>query len=70
MDPSAGDIIDEEMGDTRVKQETISVAAHLRLMLQFLGLALSAGPSQVTCKGVSDSYDCEYISTNIPNWDP
>lgn len=28
----AGEIMDEEMGDTRVKHETISVAAHLRFV--------------------------------------
>lgn len=31
-----------------MKQETISVAAHFRFILQFLGLAVSFGPSHVT----------------------
>jgi hypothetical protein len=34
----AGEIMDDEIGDTRVNAETMNVAAHLRFMLQFLGL--------------------------------
>lgn len=48
IEASAGEIMDEEMGETRVKQDTMSVAAHLRLMDQFLGFAGSAGESHVT----------------------
>jgi len=49
MDASAGEIIDEEMGDTRVKQDTIRVAAHLRRRDQFLGFAGSSADFHVTC---------------------
>lgn len=47
IDDSAGEIMDEEMGETSVKQDTIRVAAHLRLMLQFFGFAGSSGESHV-----------------------
>ena len=40
--------MDEEMGETRVKHDTISVAAHLRLIDQFLGFAGSSAESHVT----------------------
>ena len=50
MEANAGEIIDDEMGDTRVKQDTMSVAAHLRLKDQFLGFAGSSGESHVTYK--------------------
>ena len=48
IDASAGEIMDEEMGETRVKHDTISVAAHLRLIDQFLGFAGSSAESHVT----------------------
>ena len=50
IEASAGEIMDEEMGDTRVKHDTMSVAAHLRLIDQFLGFAGSSAESQVTCR--------------------
>jgi hypothetical protein len=49
IEASAGEIMDEEMGETRVKQDTMRVAAHLRLRDQFLGFAGSSGDSHVTC---------------------
>jgi len=49
MEPKAGAIIDEEIGDTSVKADTMNVAAHFRFMDQFFGFFGSAGESQVTC---------------------
>lgn len=48
--------MDDDTGETSVKDEMMKVAAHLRFMLQFFGLAGSSGPSQVTlmCQLVSD----------------
>lgn len=49
IEANAGEIMDEEMGETRVKQDTMRVAAHLRLRDQFLGFAGSSADSHVTC---------------------
>jgi hypothetical protein len=48
MDVSAGEIMDDEMGDTSVKHDTMSVAAHFRFIDQFFGFAVSSGESHVT----------------------
>jgi hypothetical protein len=44
----AGDIMDDDIGETRVKQETIKVAAHFRFIDQFFGLLGSFSESHVT----------------------
>jgi hypothetical protein len=46
--PKAGATIDDETGEMKVNEETISVAAHLLRNAQFFGLSGSSGPSQVT----------------------
>jgi hypothetical protein len=51
IDDSAGEIMLDEMGDTSVKHDTMSVAAHLRFMDQFFGFARSSGESHVTLLG-------------------
>jgi len=48
MAGSAGEIMDEETGETNVKAETMNVAAHFRFMDQFFGFEGSFGPSHVT----------------------
>lgn len=45
----AGATMEEETGEMKVKEETISVAAHFLPLVQFLGFSGSSGPSQVTC---------------------
>lgn len=46
---SAGATIEDDTGEMKVKQETMTVAAHFFLRVQFLGFSGSSGPSQVTC---------------------
>lgn len=41
--------MDEESGERKAKLEMMSEVAHLRRLLQFLGLAGSEGLFQVTC---------------------
>lgn len=48
IEARAGEIMDDEMGETSVKHDTMRVAAHLRLIDQFFGFAGSSGESQVT----------------------
>jgi hypothetical protein len=74
MEESAGEIMLDEMGDTSVKQDTISVAAHFRLMDQFFGFAGSSTESHVirlgsralrfdfcfSRRGVAASTSCSY----------
>src|SRR6266516_1658800 len=48
IDLNAGATIEEETGVMNVNDDTTIVAAHFRLGLQFRGLAVSLGPSQVT----------------------
>jgi hypothetical protein len=48
MEYNAGAIMDEDMGETKVNAETMNVAAHLRFMDQFFGLAGSSSESHVT----------------------
>jgi len=49
IDVRAGDIIDEDTGDSKVNDETMNVAAHFRFIDQFLGFFGSSGPSHDTC---------------------
>lgn len=51
IDVRAGDIMDEDTGDSRVKDDTMNVAAHFRFIDQFLGFLGSSGPSHVICHG-------------------
>jgi hypothetical protein len=44
----AGATIDEEIGETTVKEDMMRVAAHFRFMDQFLGFLGSSGESHVT----------------------
>lgn len=48
IDGRAGEIIEDEIGERSVKEETMNVAAHLRLIDQFFGFAGSSTESQVT----------------------
>lgn len=50
MDGNAGATIEEETGEMKVKSETVIVAAHFFLLVQFLGFSGSSGPSQSTCE--------------------
>lgn len=45
---NAGATIEVEIGEMKVYAETTMVTVHLRRYVQFLGLAGSSGPSQVT----------------------
>lgn len=47
-DGSAGATIDEETGEMNVNSDTVMVAAHFFLLLQFFGFSGSSGPSHVT----------------------
>jgi len=44
----AGVTIEDETGEMKVKDETTSVAAHLRRFVQFFGFSGSSGPFHVT----------------------
>lgn len=48
IDVRAGAIIDDEIGETSVKEDTMKVAAHFRFIDQFFGFAGSSGESHVT----------------------
>jgi hypothetical protein len=48
IDCRAGATIDDETGEMKVNEETMKVAAHFLLKVQFLGFAESSGPSHVT----------------------
>ena len=48
-DGSAGATIDEETGEMNVNSETVMVAAHFFVALQFFGFSGSSSPSHVTC---------------------
>jgi len=48
IDERAGDIMEEDIGETSVKADTINVAAHLRFIDQFFGFAGSSVESHVT----------------------
>lgn len=48
IDWRAGATIDDDTGEMNVKEETMKVAAHFLLKVQFLGFAESLGPSHVT----------------------
>ena len=56
IEERAGEIMEEEIGETSVKHDTMSVAAHLRFMDQFLGFAGSEGESHVTYPVLALSY--------------
>lgn len=45
----AGADMEEDVGEMKVKTETMAVAAHFALNVQFLGLAGSLGEVHVTC---------------------
>lgn len=49
MEVRAGAIMDEETGEMKVKQETMTTADHFLPIDQFLGFPGSSGPFQVTC---------------------
>lgn len=45
----AGATMDDDTGDMKVKDDTIRVAAHFFLYVQFLGFSGSSASSHVTC---------------------
>lgn len=44
----AGATMEEDTGEMKVKQDTVTTAAHFFFIGQFLGFSGSSGPSQVT----------------------
>ena len=56
IEDKAGEIMDEEIGETSVKHDTMSVAAHFRLMDQFFGFAGSEEESHVTYRVLTVYY--------------
>lgn len=49
METSAGEMIDDDTGDTNVKHEMIKHAAHFLRIDQFFGFPGSFSPLHVTC---------------------
>ena len=48
IDVRAGAIMEDEIGETSVKEDTMKVAAHFRFIDQFFGFAGSSSESHVT----------------------
>src|ERR1700761_2818775 len=61
----AGATIEDDTGDMNVKEETTNTAAHLRLKLQFRGLAGSSASFQVTKYGSTSSGFLDVFSSTI-----
>ena len=64
---NAGATIVDARDEVKVKPETIKVAVHLRLGVQFSGLRESSGPEKAILMTISTKFHCLKTEGKLPD---